>query len=196
MFTIYFHGSEEMRGVVKMSEDGWFTLTDISKKLDIPYNSLARYVSRHFQHIKTKRKHAVIYVHVDSFDTLKMIQGLYGKRYTQKTVDQELLGRGIPITVEIEDENRIQTLSVTLQGMKTELEALRKRWEQQEKFNQELLIGLEKQQQYIDERLEKRDRLLMESLKESMDARREIAATKKCDVNFGSNINDGDFYGI
>lgn len=168
-----------VRGVVKISENDWLTLADTSKKLDIPYNSLARYVSRHSQHLKIKKEHTAILVHSDSFDTLKTIRELYEKRYTQKIVDQELLGRGIPITVEVEDENAIQTLSATLQGMKTELETLRKRSEQQEKFNQELLIGLEKQQQYIDERLEKRDRLLMESLKESMDARRELAATKK-----------------
>lgn len=99
---------------MKMGEDSWFTLIDISKKLDISYNSLARYISRHSQHLKHKKEHTAIFVHSDSFDTLKIIRELYEKRYTQKIVDQELMGRGIPITMEVEDENAIQTLSATL----------------------------------------------------------------------------------
>lgn len=176
MVSISFCDSEMVRGVVKMSEGNWFTLTDISKKLDIPYNSLARYVSRHYQHLKTKKEHTSIFVHSDSFDTLKTIRELYEKRYTQKTVDQELLGRGIPITVVVEDENAIQTLSTTLQGMKTELETLRKQSDQQQEFNMELLQQLQKQQDYINQRMDQRDHLLMQSLKESLEARQQVAA--------------------
>ncbi len=51
--------------------------------------------------------------------------------------------------------------------------------EQQENFNKELLKQLQKQQDYIDNRLEQRDQVLMQSLKESLEARKEIAAARQ-----------------
>ena len=48
--------------------------------------------------------------------------------------------------------------------------------EQQHHFNQALLQEIRRQQTYIEHRLEERDRLLMESMRESLEARKEIAA--------------------
>lgn len=66
------------------------------------------------------------------------------------------------------------------------LQELLERFEKQEQFNQELLRlnqellqRLEEQQKYIEERMNKRDELLMQSLKESMETRKMIAAAKE-----------------
>ncbi|MEK4167760.1 MULTISPECIES: MerR family transcriptional regulator [Anoxybacillus] len=66
------------------------------------------------------------------------------------------------------------------------LQELLERFEKQEqfnqellRFNQELLQRLEEQQKYIEERMNKRDELLMQSLKESMETRKMIAAAKE-----------------
>lgn len=65
--------------------------------------------------------------------------------------------------------------------MKKELETLSKQSNQQQEFNAGLLQKLQKQQDYIDQKLEQRDRLLMQSIKELMEARQQVAAanTKK-----------------
>jgi DNA-binding transcriptional MerR regulator len=48
--------------------------------------------------------------------------------------------------------------------------------DKQEKFNQELLKRLEQQQKYIEERLNERDKMLMESIRESQETRKLLAA--------------------
>ncbi|WP_019244553.1 MULTISPECIES: DUF3967 domain-containing protein [Bacillus] len=52
------------------------------------------------------------------------------------------------------------------------IEKLMSHIEQQETFNKQLLEKLEEQQKYIEERLNKRDELLMESLKQSQETKR------------------------
>lgn len=49
--------------------------------------------------------------------------------------------------------------------------------ENQNQFNKELLSQLQKQQQYIDTRLEERDQKLMLSLKETLEAKNQLAIT-------------------
>lgn len=51
--------------------------------------------------------------------------------------------------------------------------------EQQHHFNQELLQEIRRQQAYIEHRLEERDRLLLQSMRETLAVRKEIAATPK-----------------
>ena len=48
--------------------------------------------------------------------------------------------------------------------------------EQQLHFNQELLQEIRSQRAYIEHRLDERDRLLMESMRETLEVRKEIAA--------------------
>ncbi|MGN7943241.1 DUF3967 domain-containing protein [Virgibacillus sp. 6R] len=49
--------------------------------------------------------------------------------------------------------------------------------EKQNKFNEELLKRLEQQQKYIDSKLNERDKILLESLRQSQETQRLLAAT-------------------
>ena len=51
--------------------------------------------------------------------------------------------------------------------------------EQQHHFNQALLQEIRRQQAYIEHRLEERDRLLLQSMRETLEIRKEIVATPK-----------------
>lgn len=51
--------------------------------------------------------------------------------------------------------------------------------EQQEEFNQQLLRRMDEQQKYLDERLNKRDELLLQSIRESQETKKLIAATQE-----------------
>lgn len=51
--------------------------------------------------------------------------------------------------------------------------------EKQEKFNMELLDRLDRQQTYIEERLNKRDELLMQSMRESQETKKLILAAQE-----------------
>ena len=51
--------------------------------------------------------------------------------------------------------------------------------EQQLNFNKELLQEIRSQREYIENRLEERDRLLIQSIRETLDVRKEIMATQQ-----------------
>jgi hypothetical protein len=92
---------------------------------------------------------------------------------------------GVPVVIE-EEQNDLQRdlmrsnegIMVTLEEhVKTQDEfnrTLLERLEQQAMFNRELVQRLEQQQAYIDERLEQRDRKLMESIRQSQEERQEL----------------------
>ncbi|RAS76710.1 hypothetical protein A3864_12885 (plasmid) [Priestia endophytica] len=60
-----------------------------------------------------------------------------------------------------------------------ELEVIKEHLKRQEEFNQALINRLEKQQEYIQNSLEKRDQQLLDVVKETQQAKSEVAATKK-----------------
>lgn len=156
----------------------WYTLSALVEKTGIPYQSLARYVQRHSQHLKIKKEHKSYLVHNDSVLVLEHIRKCYQEGMTEKQVDTELSLKGIPITINFPDENEISTLENTLKSMQESMRLLHEKAENQEKFNQELVRQLEKQQHYINTRLEERDKALMLSLKETLEAKQQMAIAK------------------
>lgn len=59
------------------------------------------------------------------------------------------------------------------------IEQQEERFEQQEQFNKELLKRLDSQQKYIEERLNKRDDMLVQSLREVQETKKLIAAAEE-----------------
>lgn len=51
--------------------------------------------------------------------------------------------------------------------------------QQQMEFNRELIAEVRNQREYINERLEERDRMLVESMRQTLEIRREIAAAEE-----------------
>ncbi|EMI11253.1 hypothetical protein [Anoxybacillus gonensis] len=62
-----------------------------------------------------------------------------------------------------------------------DIKSLKEMITQQNELLKEFMIRLDQQQKYIEESLKKRDELLMQSLKESMETRKMIAAAKEED---------------
>lgn len=60
-----------------------------------------------------------------------------------------------------------------------DIQALKEMVSKQNELLKELMMRLDQQQKYIEESLKKRDELLMQSLKESMETRKMIAAVKE-----------------
>ena len=76
---------------------------------------------------------------------------------------------GHDIAVSDTEEERYNVLMETFKAFQ----------EHQYHFNQELLQEIRSQQAYIEHRLEERDRLLLQSMRETLEVRKEIAATPK-----------------
>ncbi|MEW9124125.1 MAG: DUF3967 domain-containing protein [Thermotaleaceae bacterium] len=72
------------------------------------------------------------------------------------------------------NEDLMSALLERLKGQDEFNRGLLQRLDQQENFNRELVQRLEQQQVYIEEHLEKRDRKLMESLRESQEVKQQL----------------------
>lgn len=82
------------------------------------------------------------------------------------------------VPVEItRDSNRSENEILT--KLQTFIEQQEERYSKLEEFNKELIKRLDDQQNYIEERLNKRDELLMQSIRESQETKQLLLATKE-----------------
>lgn len=145
----------------------WFKLSELVESTNIPYQSLARYVKRHSEHLIIKKEHKSYLLRDDSVPVIEKIRKYYEHGLNEKEVEKELTLSGIAITVEMDGENDLETVGKIMQSMQEAIIGLSQKLENQEKFNVELLKHLEGQQK------------LNETLQESLEAQKQIAATTK-----------------
>jgi DNA-binding transcriptional MerR regulator len=155
-------------------EDNWLSVSDVSEKVGIPVETIRRYIRSHGVHLKVKKVHKRYVVHNDSVTVIKQIRELYADGKNVDEVEQTLSNRGIPMTVTVKmDNDYSMTVSVAdeLKRMNERLEEQQNFNKQQSEFNRLLIEKLENQERYIKDSLEKRDQVLIESLRESAAAR-------------------------
>jgi flagellar biogenesis protein FliO len=157
----------------------WFTINQLSEKTGIPYQTIARYLDRHSQHLRIKKEHKSYLIHDDSIKIIEQIREFYSQRMSAVQVDKELTVSGVPIEHIIEDENAIITLRETLQDMQKSMRELHEKHEKQEQFNKTLLNQLEKQQQFMETAMKERDRKITELLNESLETKKLIASAQE-----------------
>lgn len=177
---------ERKRGGSKMSE--WYSVTEAEKKTGIPGGTIRRYIRNHTHHLTTKRYHKNYLLHEKSLNTINKIRELYSEGMNIEQVNEVLLKSGIPATFTVNDGKEDLTLNVaeTYVDIKKRMDELEQRYEQQNKINVELIERLEKQQKYIDERMNERDQRIMEQLHHSLEERRQLQAAAEEEKSKGS----------
>lgn len=174
-----------MKGVTEVTDNEWMTVSEMSEKINIPAESLRRYIRSHNVHLKVKKVSKKYYLHDDCVTVIQQIRTLYNEGKTVEEVEETLSASGIPMTLTVKtDDDERMTVHVA-----DELKEIKSRLDKQEEFNKALLQKLDEQQKYIEESIERRDRQLMIALKESQEERKqqfeleqamiEAAATKK-----------------
>lgn len=175
------------------TKDKWLSVADISEKIGVPPETIRRYIRSHGVHLKIKKVHKRYVIHSESVTVFKQIRELYSDGKTVDEVEQSLVDKGISMTFTvIDDTDKPMTVSVAdeLQAIKDQQttfnEMLLKEVREQKEFNKLLFDKLEEQrvyiveqQAYIDDRLDKRDRLLIESIRSSLEVKKEMAVTKE-----------------
>jgi DNA-binding transcriptional MerR regulator len=155
-----------------MTDNEWMTVSEMSEKINIPVESLRRYIRSHNVHLKVKKVSKKYYLHDECVTVIQQIRTLYNEGKNVEEVEESLSESGIPMTLTVKnDDNDRMTVHVA-----DELKAIRSQLDKQEEFNKALLQKLDEQQKYIEQSIERRDRQLMEVLKESQQARIEAAA--------------------
>jgi DNA-binding transcriptional MerR regulator len=168
-------------------DNEWLTVADVCASLDIPAETLRRYIRNHSIHLKVKKSHKKYMIHHESLEVLRQIRELYASGKSIDEIEDILTQKGVQVTFTVEtmnEDNERVTVNVA-----DELQVIKKALDEQKQLNQLLIEQLQKQQEYIekrlakmDDRLEERDRKLMESirsLKEQKKALLEASTTKE-----------------
>ena len=149
-----------------MSES-YLTLKQLVEVVDIPENSVKRYMNEHEEFVRFDKMHNRYRIHVSAVETLKTIRRLYGEGLKREAVDEYLRGSGIPVTITVDSEEGTDLINVNekLDSMEKMMQA---QFLQNQKLHEELVT--------IKQELNSRDARMIKQLKDSME---EQAATKE-----------------
>lgn len=160
-----------------MNDNEWITVSEVSEKINVPVETVRRYLRQFSLYLKVKKVHKKYLVHDDSLTVLETIRQLYAEGKNAEEIENILATSGAAMTITVKNNDESMTVSVA-----DELKEIKKALEEQKQFNKQLLEQIQKQNEYINQRLEERDKLLMESLKQTLEQRKmmiEQAAAEK-----------------
>lgn len=152
-------------------EKKWFSVLDVEKQTSIPNQTIRRYINNHGVYLNPKKQGKGYYLTEESIKVLEEIRKLYEEGMTAQLVNDALLERNIPMTITISEGEEKVSVQVS-----EALQDLKKSMVEQNEVIRSLVEQMKKQQEYIDTKLEERDRKLMESLREMQESRKQIAA--------------------
>jgi hypothetical protein len=163
-----------------MAEKEWLTVLAMEKETGIADSTLRRYIRNHGHNLEVKKRGKSYLISSESIPVIKKIRELYEKGKQSEDIEESLRMMNIPVTITMTDDDQEKSI-----GAGEALIQLQKDMKEQKEFNEKLLEAIKeqneqmkRQQEYIEQKLEARDQKLMESLKESMEARKQIAASE------------------
>jgi hypothetical protein len=169
-------------------EKEWFTVAELENETKIPHQTIRRYIKVHGHHLILKKKHKSYFINYKSVQVILKIRSMYSDGKTSEQVDEYLADSGVPMTISIEKDHEQMSISIsdTLLELRNDISKLHEKLNEQEKFNQLLIEKMSEQndqikyqQNYIDEKITKRDEALMRSLKETLETKKLIASAKQ-----------------
>jgi len=156
----------------------WLTVLAVQKQTGIPEATIRRYIRNHGHHLNTRKKGKSYSIADESIDVMEQIRALYveGKNFEQ--VEEALTKAGIPLTVTVTEDNESVNVNVgeALLSMDERIneqnEIIRSLVEQMQKQQE----SLQRQQDFITNTLEERDKRLIEVIRETQETKKQIAA--------------------
>ena len=176
------------KGCESMNDQEWMTVSEVSEKINVPVETVRRYLRQFSLYLKVKKMHKKYLIHDDSLTVLETIRQLYAEGKNAEEIENILATSGATMTFTVkDDDDEWMTVNVA-----NELKDIKKSLEEQKQFNKQLLEQIQKQNEYINKRLEERDKLLMESLRQSLEQRRmmieQTAAEKETSKGFFARL--------
>lgn len=110
-----------------------FTLREMVELVNIPENSLKRYMQEHEEFILFDKEHNRFRIHASAVEPLKLIRRLYGDGLKKEEVHQRLIDSGEPVTIVVSSEDK----DVDLVNLNEELTEMKRLLQEQMDFNQQ-----------------------------------------------------------
>lgn len=157
----------------------WFNISELAEKTSIPESSVRRYIAKFPDFFMSKGGTRSKRYEDSSVKILIRIKNLFDNGLESEEVDRTLR-KEFPMVV---DGDKVEEKSVSLVMPTVEdVAEIKQALQEQAEFNKLLLERLDQQHAYIDQKLENRDRVLMESIREFQETKKlmiEAAATKE-----------------
>lgn len=161
----------------------WHTVGEIERSIQVPERTIRRYLNIHGHHIKTKKQGRSVMVAHESIKVIRDIRQWYDAGWSSSQVEDALAQSGLPMVLEIDGHDTAMTPQEALQSLQKGVsEAMSAIASEMEYLRQEVAATREENQklkQDIDERIEARDKLLMETLRTMQQAAQELKDTRK-----------------
>lgn len=164
-------------------EKQWFSVVEVESQTGIPNQTIRRYINNHGVYLNPKKRGKGYFLSEESIKVIQEIRKLYENGLTAQLVNDTLQERNIPMTITVSEGKQAMNIQVG-----EALNSMKKSIDEQNEVIRSLAEQMKKQQEYIDNRLEERDQRLIAAIKESQEARREIAAEKEKKRNWISRL--------
>lgn len=148
------------------NEKEWYSLKEIEKITGISVPSLSRYADEFKYYIKDRKSGNKRLVHIESIPLLKKIKSYYSDHLNTAQIHEKL--KETPVIIDVKDEKDVITIQAE---MMDELKSMKELFQQEIQQLKESIVA---QQTYIDERMNERDKLLMESLRMMQEQKKAI----------------------
>ena len=154
------------------TDNEWLTVLAVEKQTKIPNATIRRYIRNHGHHLNIRKKGKSYTIAPESIPIVLNIRQQYDDGKSLEQVEETLFQTGNPVTITVNADDKLMTVNVgeALQDMK-------KAMNEQNKIIQSLVEHMHKQQEYIDTKLEERDRKLMTAIRENQENRKQVAVT-------------------
>ncbi len=150
----------------------YLTISEICKGTNISNSSCRRYLSEFDEFFSVKGGSRVKKYEEQAVNVIRRIKHLYDEGKDKDEIYNVLINE-FPLVVNDDEQRNIDSVP----GLATseDIAMIKESLEEQKKFNADLLKRLDRQQEYIDQSMKKRDQELILTMQESLEAKKQIA---------------------
>lgn len=148
----------------------WLTVLDVEKQIKIPNATIRRYIRNHGHHLNIRKKGKSYFIASESIPIVLDIRKQYDDGKNQEQVEETFIQKGSPVTITVTADDKQMTVNVG-----EALQDIKKAVHEQNEIIESLIDQMKRQQEYIDNKLEERDRKLIAAIRENQESRKQIA---------------------
>jgi len=155
----------------------WLTVLTVEKQTKIPNATIRRYIRNHGHHLNVQKKGKSYFIASESIPIVLNIRKQYDDGKSLDQVEEALLETSNPVIITVNADGKQMTVNVG-----EALQDMNKAMHEQNKVIQSLVEHMQKQQEYIDTRLEERDKMLMAAIRENQESKKQMAADQEKEI--------------
>jgi len=155
----------------------WLTVLTVEKQTKIPNATIRRYIRNHGHHLNVQKKGKSYFIASESIPIVLNIRKQYDDGKSLDQVEEALLETSNPVIITVNADGKQMTVNVG-----EALQDMNKAMHEQNKVIQSLVEHMQKQQEYIDTRLEERDKMLMTAIRENQESKKQMAADQEKEI--------------